>query len=297
MHGCYLRIPSSSLRRFGLGFRAGFSYKPAGMLGYQKRFSGISRLYGHAGLERLRNAHVCVVGLGGVGSWAVEALARSGVGELTLIDLDDVCISNVNRQLHALDGALGKPKVEAMEQRVRAINPDCILHPMQAFFLPSNAEEIFQTPFTAVLDAIDSPSRKALLIALCRERNLPLVTTGGAGGRRDPTAVEVTDMAFASHDRLLREVRRLLRRRHNFPRGDKAFGVECVVSREPVMFPQKDGTVCAARPESPDLRLDCNSGFGTACFVTGTFGFVAASRLIQRIACPTEAPLKPAEVP
>lgn len=253
------------------------------MLGYQKRFSGLGRLYGVAGLERLRNAHVCVVGLGGVGSWAVEALARSGVGELTLIDLDDVCISNVNRQLHALEEALGKPKVEVMTERVRAINPDCVLHPMQAFFLKSNAEEILQTPYTAVLDAIDSPSRKAILIALCRERGIPVVTTGGAGGRRDPTAVEVTDLAFASHDRLLREVRRLLRRRHAFPRGERAFGIECVVSREPVMFPTKDGTVCAQRPEDPDLRLDCNSGYGTASFVTGTFGLVAASRVVARL--------------
>src|SRR5512142_1347571 len=105
------------------------------MLHYQKRFSGVGRLYGHAGLERLRNAHVCVVGLGGVGSWAVEALARSGVGELTLMDLDDVCISNVNRQLHALDGALGKPKVEVMARRVRAINPDCMVHARQEFLL------------------------------------------------------------------------------------------------------------------------------------------------------------------
>jgi tRNA A37 threonylcarbamoyladenosine dehydratase len=247
---------------------------------YERRFGGLGRLYGKKGLEHIRRAHVCVVGLGGVGSWAVEALARSGVGELTLVDLDDVCISNVNRQLHAVTGDLGKPKVEVMAQRVRAINPDCVLHPLQAFFLKSNAEEILKTPFSAVLDAIDSPSRKAVLIALCRERNIPVVTTGGAGGRRAPTAVEVTDLAFASHDRLLREVRRMLRRRHGFPRGDRAFGIECVVSREAVVFPTKDGTVCPQRPESPDLRLDCGSGLGTASFVTGTFGFVAASRIV-----------------
>jgi tRNA threonylcarbamoyladenosine dehydratase len=279
-------MPALPVSNLAWHFVPFFVLKLAEMLHYQKRFSGIGRLYGHAGLERLRNAHVCVVGLGGVGSWAVEALARSGVGELTLIDLDDVCISNVNRQLHALDGALGKPKVEVMEQRVRAINPDCIIHPLQAFFVKSNAEEILQTPFTGLLDAIDRVSLKALLIAMCRERNIPLVTTGGAGGRRDPAAIEVTDLAFASHDRLLREVRRLLRRRHAFPRGEKAFGIECVISREPAMFPHQDGTVCATRPENPDLRLDCNSGYGTACFVTGTFGFVAASRVVHRIVHP-----------
>jgi tRNA A37 threonylcarbamoyladenosine dehydratase len=251
---------------------------------YERRFGGIGRLYGKDALHQIRRAHVCVIGLGGVGSWAVEALARSGIGELTLVDLDDVCISNVNRQLHALDGELGQPKVEAMARRVRAINPDCIVHPVQAFFLKSNAREILHARFDYVLDAIDSPARKCLLIALCRESGIPVITTGASAGRRDPTAVEVTDLAFSSHDRLLQEVRKKLRTRHGFPRGDCPFGVECVVSREPVAYPGKDGSVCAAPEAGADLRLDCNSGFGTASFVTGTFGFVAAARIIQKTA-------------
>src|SRR5437016_11597932 len=135
------------------------------MTAYERRFGGVGRLVGAEGLECLKRAHVCVVGLGGVGSWAVEALARSGIGELTLIDLDDVCISNVNRQLHALDGELGKPKVEVLARRVEAINPECKIHSLHAFFLKSNAQEILQTPFDAVVDAIDSPSRKRVLIA------------------------------------------------------------------------------------------------------------------------------------
>src|SRR5215471_16861956 len=137
------------------------------MSGYEARFSGIGRLFSTDGLERLRKAHVCVVGLGGVGSWAVEALARSGIGELTLIDLDDVCISNVNRQIHALDGELGKPKVEVMARRVTAIQPDCIVHAVHSFFLKSNAEQILRPGFDAVMDAIDSPSLKSVLIAMC----------------------------------------------------------------------------------------------------------------------------------
>jgi tRNA A37 threonylcarbamoyladenosine dehydratase len=219
-----------------------------------------------------------------VGSWAVEALARSAVGKLTLVDLDDVCISNANRQVHAVDGELGKPKVEVLARRVQAINPDCDVRPLQAFFLKSNAHEILQTPYDYVLDAIDSPSRKCLLIAQCHEKAIPVITTGAAGGRRDPTAVEVTDLAFTSHDRLLQEVRWGLRARYGFPRGAHPFGVECVVSREPAVYPGKDGAVCAKPHAQPDLRLDCNSGFGTASFVTGTFGFVAASRIVQRIA-------------
>ncbi len=250
---------------------------------YEKRFGGIGRLYGTEGLERIRRAHVCVVGLGGVGSWAVEALARSGIGALTLVDLDDVCISNVNRQLHALDGDLGKPKVEVMARRVRAINPDCVVHPLQAFFLKSNAQEILGAGFDYVLDAFDSPSRKSVLIAQCREQSIPVITSGAAAGRRDPTAVEVIDLAFSSHDRLLQEVRSQLRTRHGFPRGKKPFGVECVLSREAVVYPRKDGLVCAVPGAEKDLRIDCDTGFGTASFVTGTFGFVAASRIVQGI--------------
>jgi tRNA A37 threonylcarbamoyladenosine dehydratase len=254
------------------------------MQNYERRFGGIGRLYGREGLDRVRRAHVCVVGLGGVGSWAVEALARSGVGELTLVDLDDVCISNVNRQLHALDGELGKPKVEVLARRVAAINPNCILHPLHAFFLRSNAADILQTQFDYVLDAIDSPARKCLLIASCRGRKIPVITTGASGGRRDPTAVKVIDLADSANDRLLQEVRKKLRARHNFPRGGRRFGVECVISSEPAVFPRKDGTVCAKSEPDPDLRLDCASGFGTAAFVTGTFGFVAASRIVRIIA-------------
>jgi tRNA threonylcarbamoyladenosine dehydratase len=263
------------------------------MTGYQRRFGGLGRLFGVASLERLQRAHVCVVGLGGVGSWAVEALARSGIGELTLLDLDDVCISNVNRQLHALEGELGKPKVEVLTRRVQAINPECTIHPLHAFFTKTNASKILETHFAAVLDAIDSPSLKCLLIALCRERSIPIITCGGAGGRRDPTAIEVTDLAFSSADRLLREVRRQLRRRHGFPRRDQPFGVECVLSREQPVYPAGDGEVCAQRPEVPDLRLDCNSGLGTAGFVTGAFGLAAASRVVRTIVEPVSARPKP----
>jgi tRNA A37 threonylcarbamoyladenosine dehydratase len=248
------------------------------------RFSGISRLFGASSSERLQNAHICVIGLGGVGSWAVEGLARSGIGELTLVDLDDVCISNVNRQLHALDGTFGKPKVEVMAQRALAINPHCKIHARHEFFLKSNAEAILTSDFDYVLDAIDSPSRKCVLIAACRQKAIPVITTGGAAGRRDPTAVEVVDLAFTSHDRLLEEVRGKLRLKYDFPRGKNPFGVECVLSRETVVYPKKDGSVCEQRSDTNDLRIDCNSGFGTASFVTGTFGLVAAGRIVQKLA-------------
>ena len=252
---------------------------------YGVRFGGIGRLYSKEGLERLRHAHVCVIGIGGVGSWAVEALARSGVGSLTLVDMDDICVSNVNRQIHALDGEIHKPKVEVMAARVNTINPSCVVHAERAFFVQANACKILEPRFDFVLDAIDAVREKALCVALCRELKIPVITSGGAGGRRDPTQVRVDDLSHATHDRLLQSLRKTLRSDHGFPRGEKKFGVECIFSPEPPMFPQKDGSVCETRAEGDDqLKLDCRAGFGSATFVSGTFGFVAAARIVSRLA-------------
>lgn len=250
---------------------------------HEARFGGIERLYGKDGAGRLRNSHVCVIGIGGVGSWSVEALARSGIGRLTLVDLDDVCISNTNRQLHALTGNFGKPKVEVITERVRAINPDCRVHARQEFFLKSTAEQILSAKFNCVLDAIDQVAMKCLLIALCREKKIPLVTTGGAGGRRDPTQIEIADLAHTGGDPLLAEVRKRLRTDFGFPRGKEKFGVECVFSREPMNYAQPDGSVSCERGSSADLRIDCSTGLGTASFVTGAFGFAAASQAVRML--------------
>ncbi len=254
---------------------------------YDFRFGGIGRLYGVDALARLRAAHVCVVGLGGVGSWAVEALARSGLGHLTLVDLDEVCVSNVNRQLHAINADIGRAKTEVMAERVRSINPECEVRPAMEFFTESNADALLSTRYDFVVDAIDSLTNKCLLIARCRHHGFPLVTCGGAGGRRDPTAVRVTDLAFTTHDRLFQKVRDKLRKDFGFPRGDGPFGIDAVYSPEPPMFPARDGTVCARRETNGDgesLKLNCDSGFGTATFVTGTFGFAAAAQVVRRIA-------------
>lgn len=250
---------------------------------YEARFGGIRRLFGAGGQERLRRAHVCIVGIGGVGSWAVEAVARTGLGAITLVDLDDVCISNVNRQLHAVTGEFGKPKVAVMTQRVFAINPDCNVHALHSLFTKSNADEILATRFDGVLDAIDSPSLKALLIARCHERGIAVVTTGGAGGRRDPTALRVEDMSRTTHDPLLQATRKILRVKYDFPRRGKHLGVTCVYSPEAPVFPAKDGSVCEAPEPGSNLRLDCRSGYGTACFVTGAFGFAAAAQVVKLI--------------
>jgi len=252
------------------------------MTNHEARFGGILRLYGKDGQERLRQAHVCVVGIGGVGSWAVEALARSGIGQLTLVDLDDVCISNVNRQLHAVTGEFGKPKVDVMAARVQLINPDCIVHTQQMLFTASTAETLLANNFGCVLDAIDQTPMKALLIARCCERKLSIVTTGGAGGRRDPTAIRVDDLARSTHDGLLSATRKLLREQYAFPRDPKQnFGVACVFSPEPQVFPSSNGEVCEQPESGARLRLDCRTGYGTATFVTGAFGFAAAAQVVK----------------
>jgi tRNA A37 threonylcarbamoyladenosine dehydratase len=248
---------------------------------YQSRFGGMQRLYGRLAQDRLRRAHVCVVGVGGVGSWAVEALARSGIGCLTLVDLDDVCISNVNRQLPALTGSFGKPKVDVLAERVALIHPGCRVQPVRELFTPSNADRLLDLGFDFLFDAIDGVSHKCHLIAGCMKRRVRVLTAGSAGGRRDPTRIEIVDLNRASHDRLLAQVRKKLRGDHGFTRWEgKRFGVDCVLSREEVVYPQSDGTVCGKREPGSDRRLDCQSGYGTASFVTGAFGFAAAGYIV-----------------
>jgi tRNA A37 threonylcarbamoyladenosine dehydratase len=240
------------------------------------RFAGIERLYSAEGMERLRQAKVCVVGIGGVGSWAVEALARSGVGHITMVDLDDVCVSNINRQLHALDGTVGLPKVTVMAERIRAINPDCEARPIQEFFNMETADAILENRFDWVFDAVDQVPNKCLLIARCRERGIPVISSGGAGGRKNPQEIQIADLAQTAHDALLQQTRKRLRDEHGFPREKKAlFNIPCVYSREPAMYPGG----CEAGE-----RKNCDNGYGAASFVTGAFGFVAASYIVSNIA-------------
>jgi tRNA A37 threonylcarbamoyladenosine dehydratase len=252
---------------------------------YAQRFGGLARLYGRAGLERLHAASVCVVGVGGVGSWAVEALARSGVGALTMIDLDDVCVTNVNRQLPALDGQIGRPKVDALAERVRLINPACCVEGIAEYFTCGSAARLLEPRYDFVIDATDKLSNKCLLITGCRGRGYPVLTIGGAGGKRDGTAVRVADLAHSQRDELLQQVRRKLRRDYGFPRDVRQdFGVGCVYSPEKPVFPWADGT-CAAEPEpGSSLTLDCASGFGTATHVTAAFGLAAAGEVVGRLA-------------
>src|SRR5690554_766349 len=252
---------------------------------WNERFAGIDRLYGRGAIERFAGCHVAVVGLGGVGSWVAEALARSAVGTLTLVDADDLCLSNTNRQLPALEGHYGRAKVEAMAERCRAINPAMGVHAVPSFLTPSNLGELFDRGHDLVVDACDSFRSKVEMIAWCRRRKLPLVAVGSAGGRVDPTLVRVRDLSKTEHDAMLALVRKKLRGEFNFPKGPKRyFGIPAVYSLENVRYPQADGSVCGLRPRmDPDaaLKLDCGAGLGAATHVTGTFAFVMAGKALE----------------
>jgi tRNA A37 threonylcarbamoyladenosine dehydratase len=249
---------------------------------YLDRFGGIGRLYGLTNLHRIRAARVAVFGLGGVGSWAAEALARTGIGHLTLVDLDDVCVSNVNRQLPALEGTFGQPKVVVLAERIRAINPEVHAVAEQEFFTAGSSARLLDPGYDVLIDAVDNMPNKARLVAEAVRRNIKCVTIGAAGGKRDSTKVRVSDLAESTNDDMLRILRKRLRREHGFSHGEGIkFGVKCVYSPEHPVYPWKDGT-CASDPEpGSDTRLDCNSGFGNATFVTGAFGFAAANAAVD----------------
>ncbi|MGJ3244071.1 MAG: tRNA threonylcarbamoyladenosine dehydratase [Opitutales bacterium] len=248
------------------------------------RLGGVDRLYGKGSLDCLRAAHVWVIGIGGVGSWAAEALARTGIGRLTLVDLDDICLTNTNRQVHALDGAYGRPKIDVMAERIQAIRPDIRVDRQAAFVTSSNVADVLAPGPDLVLDAIDGTTNKAHLIAHCRDHAISLVTMGGAGGRRDPGRVLTCDLAFTRQDKMLAALRKRLRQRHGFPPDSPGgYGIACVHSQEPPVYPWRDGSVCAERePGTPD-GINCESGFGTSVMVTATFGFHAAAAAVNRL--------------
>lgn len=222
------------------------------------------------------------MGLGGVGSWTVESLARTGVGHLTIIDHDDVTISNINRQLHAISSTVGESKVELMQKRIHSINADCDVNAIDDFLAESNLTNYLDNDFDVVIDAIDSIRFKVAMIHFCKRNKIPVITTGGAGGRTDPLAVEVADLSLTWNDALAAKVRKRLRTTHGYSRNPKRrFGIECVFSREQPVYPDNNGGVSHAKPGVAGASLDCEQGYGSVSMVTGTFGLVAASRALK----------------
>ena len=255
---------------------------------YERRFSGVRRLYGEQGLAKLQAAHACIIGIGGVGSWAVEALARSAVGHITLIDLDNIAESNVNRQLHAIDGIFGMAKVTAMAKRIKAINPACVVQEIEEFVTPENVAEMLNSGFDMVLDAIDDARAKVAIAAYCKKNNIQLVTVGGAGGRLDPTKIKQGDLSQVVGDRLLAKVRNQLRRDHGFPKAPTSakksaakFGITAVYSDEQVLQPNAE-IEQSCEVETAITGLNC-AGYGSSVCVTAPFGMAAAAIVLNQL--------------
>jgi tRNA A37 threonylcarbamoyladenosine dehydratase len=258
-----------------------------------RRFDRMGRLVGDASMEKLFRTHVMVIGLGGVGSWAAESLARSGVGKITVVDFDEICITNANRQLHALQGLVGKKKAQIMAERLRKINPQADIKEHIQFYNEENSETFFAEKPDYIVDAIDNLTAKCHLIATCRQRGVPVITSGGASARLDPLSVKMTDLAETHTDPLAHQVRKILRSRHEFPREGK-FGVPCVFSDEIPMLPEEltydngEGFKCVCPKGQNDLH-SCDKRrmiYGNASFVTGNFGLAMASWVVRQVIQP-----------
>lgn len=251
---------------------------------YLYRFGGLARLYGRHALPWLAQAHFAVIGLGGVGSWAAEALARSGIGQLTLIDLDDVCITNTNRQSHTLVSTVGQTKLKATTDRLLQINPQLIVHGIDDFLLDGNISTYIGRQHDVVIDATDATRTKAALAAYCSAVKIRLIMVGSSGGKQDPGKIQVADLAQTENDPLLARIRMQLYRRHNFAKDrQRKFRIDAVYSTERMVYPKPDGSVCERKQfVQGGTRLDCTTGYGSSVMVTGSFGFVAASRAIDR---------------
>ncbi|MCU7814768.1 MAG: tRNA cyclic N6-threonylcarbamoyladenosine(37) synthase TcdA [Candidatus Thiodiazotropha sp. (ex Rostrolucina anterorostrata)] len=256
------------------------------VLDTQRRFGGIARLYGQQALERFAHSHVAVIGVGGVGSWAVEGLARSGIGALTLYDLDHIAESNVNRQLHAIEENFGLAKVSALAERVLAINPTSRVTPVETFIEEESLQLLADGGFNYVMDCIDNFRTKAALIAFCRRNRIAVITVGGAGGQTDPTKIQLADLSRSEQDPLLSKTRKLLRKEYAFSSNPRRrFDVPCVYSTEQQVYPDSEGAVCLDRPTAVESSLNCG-GFGSAMTVTASFGLVAVSHVLKRLSAP-----------
>ncbi len=245
-----------------------------------RRFGGIARLYSQNSLDYFEQAHICIVGLGGVGSWVVEALARTGIGKMTLIDLDNVALSNVNRQQPAITSQLGMPKVAAMSRRVLDINPDCQLTLIEDFVTEKNIEQIFATPFDFVIDAIDEVKVKSAMAAYFIRHKQPFIVSGGAGGRTDPLQIETAPISTVTHDPLLANMRYTLRKKYAFREKERLLNkVTCVFSRQSLIRPEHN--LCIS-DEEPLQGLSC-AGFGASMMVTAAFGLACAAAAVETL--------------
>ncbi|OCG46169.1 tRNA cyclic N6-threonylcarbamoyladenosine(37) synthase TcdA [Gilliamella sp. Choc4-2] len=256
---------------------------------YRQRFGGIARLYGESTLRYFSQAHICVIGIGGVGSWVAESLARSGIGQITLIDMDDVCVTNTNRQIHALKSNIGKAKTSVMVERILQINPECIVNEIDDFINMNNVGEYLGTKlfprYHYIIEAIDSVYDKAAVLAYCKRQKLKVITIGGAGGQKDPTQIKIADLAKTIQDPLVAKLREKLKYNYKLNKDSKGkYGIPCVFSTEQLTYPSKNGQICLTKSKANGpKKMDCESGFGAITTVTATFGFVAVSYVLNKL--------------
>ena len=257
---------------------------------YVRRFGGITRLYGSHGVARLKSANICVIGVGGVGSWVVESLARSGVGSITMIDMDIVSMSNINRQILAVSDTVGRDKVEVLEERIKQINPECKVAIIDEFISRDNLSDHIHKSYDFVIDCIDNFRVKAALINYCKQQQIKILTVGGAGGQIDPSKVRQTDLNRTQHDVLLATTRKQLRQKYGYSRNlKKGFSVPCVYSDEQCVYPDGKGGLSSQKPavdslsESSSSALSCAGGIGSISHVTATFAMFAAGYVLNEI--------------
>ena len=254
-------------------------------LDFERRFGGVSRLYGKQSLTQFSNAHIIVIGIGGVGSWVVEALARNAIGKLTLIDMDVVAESNINRQLPALGSTIGRNKIDVMAERIKDINPACEVCLIDDFITQDNISELISTDANYVIDCIDSSRVKAAMIAWCKRQKVKIITLGGAGGQIDLSSIKIADLSRTEHDPLLSKTRKLLRQNYGFSRNPKRrFSIPCVFSSEHLCYSTLDGNVSQNKSESNTGNdLSCAGGLGSSVMVTASFGFMAVAYVLKKL--------------
>jgi len=255
-----------------------------------RRFDRMGRLVGDKNMKKLMDSHVMIIGLGGVGSWTAESIARSGCGKITLVDFDEICITNFNRQLHALNGLVGSQKADVMAERLQKINPGAKIQGIAKFYNADHCEEIFRDRPDYVVDAIDNITAKCHLINYCKSNNIPIVVSTGSGGRLDPSQIKIADLAQTTVDPLARSVRKVLRDKYNFsPEENVPWGIPAIYSAEPYLEPEElhydggKGFRCVC-PQGDNPYFQCDNRsliLGNASFVTGTFGLMAASVVIR----------------
>ena len=250
-----------------------------------RRFGGVERLYGKSALNNFKQSHIIIIGVGGVGSWVVEAMARNAIGKLTLIDMDVVTESNINRQLPALSSTLGKNKIDVMAERVKDINPDCEVLTIDEFVTQDNIEELIDSNTDYIIDCIDNSRVKAALIAWCKRQKIKIITLGGAGGQTDPSLLQISDLNKTQHDPLLSKTRKLLRQKYGFTTNIKRrFSIPCVYSTEHIKYATLSGDISNDKTKANKTDLSCAGGIGSSVIVTASFGFMATAYVLKKLA-------------